>query len=109
MKRQIKKETLKEIIRLYRKYWKIGDIDILGTKSQKCEELSIQAFGNDNAWSSIGDIVSGITSLCCHYGMNITYETIYKVFELLGFEIVEENEINQKFDIITEGVEENYE
>lgn len=89
MKRQIKKETLKELIRIYRKYWKTGDVDILGTKNQKCDELSIQAFGRANACLSMSDIVGGITTLCCHHGMNITYEAIYKVFEIIGFEIVD--------------------
>lgn len=110
MKTQIKKETLKEAIRIAIKRYKKNDSDFVTLLINQCNDISYQAFSRDFYNIQFVDIILSIVCLRERANMNITYETIYKVFELLGFEILEQkNETNQKFDTITEGVEENYE
>jgi len=54
--RSVKKETMDELIRISKKYWRTGDTDILPARIKLAEELSDQAFGNAYNWCSFSDL-----------------------------------------------------
>ena len=81
--KEIKKETLDELIRVQRKYYKTSDVDILPLKNNICDELSEQAFNDEIKWIHFCDLVSAIINL---YGQN-TNQTFYEVFELIGIRV----------------------
>lgn len=89
MKRQIKKETLKEAIRLAIKHHKNRDIDFHTLTLRQCEYISQQAFNTNYDWVNFSSIITEIAYFRERRNLPITYETFYKVFELLGFEIVD--------------------
>ena len=100
MIRQIKKETLKELIKVYLKYWKTDDVDLLDKKINLSRDLSIQSFSNEKSLFLFSDIVGALTFEKVYRGLKITYETIYKVFEMIGFEIVDkEIPTQQSFEL----------
>lgn len=81
MKMKINVKDLDELIRLSRKYWETGDRDILIAKYAINDKLP------SNHYSfAYSDIVDG----CIQINKNCAYETIHKVFELLGFELIKE-------------------
>ena len=88
MKKEISKKILTELIRVDRKYWTTGDVDILAKKSELAKVLAQQYYyrGQYNIFGSIsyGDLVSSYNQL------GLTYEEIYKQFEGLGFVLLEE-------------------
>lgn len=100
MIRQIKKETLKELIKVYLKYWKTDDVDLLDKRINLGRDLSIQSFSNYSNVLLFTDIVGALTFGKVYRGLKITYETIYKVFETIGFEIVDkEIPTQQSFEL----------
>lgn len=84
---KLNKKLIDEAIRLNKKYYITGDQDI-------CKLVLIaedEAFGADSNW--IRSIMSGLT--CKKSGTyDEPYETYYKVLEVLGFEVVEDEEKN---------------
>ena len=86
MEKVIDKAKLDEAIRLNKKYFRTGDMDI-------CREMhraESEAFKKDSYWMS--DILSGLTLKDHNYAE--PYATYYKVFEALGYEIKEERREN---------------
>ena len=81
--RSVKKETMDELVRLVRKYWATGDVDILDAKHRKASELSNQAYGSGAKWLQFCDIVDG--AICLN--RNVSNDTIYKIFGLLCIEV----------------------
>ena len=81
--RSVKKETMDELVRIVRKYWAMGDVDILDLKHNKGNELSEQAYGSDAKWLPLLDIVESVINL----NQNTSNDTIYKIFGLLGIEV----------------------
>ena len=82
--KKIKRETLDKLIKVSIKYWKTGDGDLLHAKNNHCETLEKQSGVN---WLIFSDILCALTSAKVHEKMDVTKNTIYKVFELIGFEI----------------------
>lgn len=89
--KQINKALLDELMRLERKYWKTHDTDILPYRIEMAKRLSEQAFGNQDHWlgfSGIVDSILGGKGLALKSGA--TNAVVYKVLEVLGFEVVED-------------------
>lgn len=82
MEKTLSKRLLDEAIRLNKKYFSTGDLDICNVM----HNAERKAFGDDYRWCE--DIITGITIKRRDY--KEPYETYYKVFEALGFEIKEE-------------------
>lgn len=82
----IKKKDLDEVIRVGKKYYRTNDTDLL----PKYFKLKEKVFGDDEEW--VGDIISGLSFKSRN--VDVPYETYYKVFEVLGFKIVEEEHEN---------------
>ena len=87
----IPKENLDELIRLTKKYYRTGDVDILAARSQAAKQLSLSVRGSEVGWLAFGDIVSAILS---RSGLkrDATYQDVYDVFALLGYEVVSDSE-----------------
>lgn len=81
---KLNKELVDEAIRLNKKYYITSDQDICKLLIMAEEE----AFENDSSWIKL--ILSGIT---CKKSRTYDepYETYYKVLEVLGFEVVEDD------------------
>ena len=87
---KIKKETLKEAIRLAIKRYKVGDSDFVTFLLNQCNYVSKEAFNYDIYNTNFADIILSIAEFKERKNLPITYETFYKVFEIIGFEIVED-------------------
>lgn len=81
--RSVKKETIDELARIIRKYWATGDKDILDVKYRRASELSEQVYGSNAKWPQFCDILDGVICL----NRNVSNNTIYKIFGLLGVEV----------------------
>lgn len=82
----ISKHNLDEVIRLTKKYYETGNKDFLSVREVSRDKLSMEAFGNDLQWCAFTDLVGSIIG---GYGLNknATNADIYRVFEVLGYEI----------------------
>lgn len=80
---KIDKKTFEDLIRVTRKYYKTGDCDILERRFKDCDLLSYETKID---WSIFADIAKVFIKL------KTTDETIEKVMNLLGFELVKESE-----------------
>ena len=87
----IPKENLDELIRLTKKYYRTGDVDILPAMRYAGEQLSLSICGNVHAALSVGDIVSAMFG---GFGLkrDATYQDVYDVFALLGYEVASDSE-----------------
>lgn len=90
--KKVNKDQLNELIRLSRKYWKRGDADILDTRTSLAREMSYKAFKTESYWNNFADLVDG----CVNLNKHSSNRDIYKIFEILGFEIVQEEVKCQK-------------
>lgn len=87
--RSIDKRTLDETIRLSRKYWKMGDADVLPARTLKARKLSYQYCGDEGTrWAQFQDCIDAALLLV----PNCTNATIYAVFEAMGIKILEEDD-----------------
>lgn len=89
MNRKIDKGMLDELIRLERKYTRTGDVDILEKKDQIAMDISQSTIGSTRKFIAFSDTVGSVLGPLGH-DKNATNETIYKVFEALGYEIEKE-------------------
>ena len=87
----IPKENLDELIRLTKKYYRTGDVDLLPAMRCESEQLSLSVRGDSHAAISISDIVSAMFS---GFGLkrDATYQDVYDVFALLGYDVVSDSE-----------------
>jgi hypothetical protein len=87
----IPKENLDELIRLTKKYWRTGDVDILPAERYAGDKLSLSIRGDVYASSAFRNIVNAMFS---GFGLkpNATYQDVYDVFALFGYEVVSEPE-----------------
>jgi hypothetical protein len=87
----IPKENLDELIRLTKKYYRTGDVDILPAIHKAAGQLSVSVCGDVHAGIAISDIVSAIFG---GFGLkrDATYQDVYDVFALLGYEVVSNSE-----------------
>lgn len=93
---KIKKSTLDQLIRLTRKYARTSDVDILPAKNEVANKLSLQAFNTQKHWLGFNNILEPIVGVT-PFSKGYTYQTVYDVLKLLGFEIESEdtNETNK--------------
>lgn len=83
---KLNKKDLDEAIRLEKKYWQTGDPDLLPAVT-RAEKKAVHTDDYLPRGAFI-DIISGITQIR-PFPANETY---YKIFEILGYEIVNEQE-----------------
>ena len=83
---KLNKKLVDEAIRLNKKYYRTHDNDFM----RAALNAKDRAFGQDAHW--IDEIITGITWK--RGDRNEPYETYYKVLEVLGFEVVEDEEKN---------------
>jgi len=84
--RTVQKKTTDETIRISRKYWDTGDVDILDARYNLTKKLSNQAFESEHKYMSFGDLIDSVLKL----NKGATNELIYSVFELIGISVAEE-------------------
>ena len=82
----IQKKTLDEAIRISRKYWATGDIDVLQARYAQTVKLSEQSFGSNYKWCAFNDLIDSVL----HLNKGATNELIYAVFALVGINVTEE-------------------
>lgn len=84
--RTIQKKTLNEVIRISRKYWDTGDVDILYARYNFTQKLSNQAFESEHKYLSFSDLIDSVLKL----NKGATNELIYSVFALVGICVAED-------------------
>ena len=77
-KKQVSIRLLRELYRVDNKYWKTGDIDILPKRTELAEAI------DSRFWSEIAGIARILTQ------KRLSVDTFAKCLELLGYEIVED-------------------
>ena len=82
----IQKKTLDEAIRISRKYWATGDVDILEARYKQSSKLSNQAFGENSKFCAFSDLIDSVL----HLKKGATDELIHSVFALVGINVEEE-------------------
>lgn len=80
MKKQVSIKLLRELYRVDNKYWKTGDTDILPKRMELAKAI------DSEFWSEISSITRIVTQ------KHFSVDTFAKCLELLGYEIVEEEE-----------------
>jgi hypothetical protein len=82
----IQRKMLDELIRLRRKYWKTGDVDVLPAGYEKAKEISNAVFGNIYRNTGFCGLVDAILS---GNGLrpNASNKDIYTAFEAVGFTV----------------------
>ena len=87
----IPKESLDELIRLTKKYYRTSDVDILAARAQAADRLSESVRGDDLSSLAFSDVVSAMLG---GFGLkrDATYQDVYDVFALLGYEVVSDSE-----------------
>jgi len=88
--KQIPQKPLDELIRLTKKYYSTGDVDILAARTEAATALSTSLRGDNLANYCFADIVGAIFN---GFGLkkDATRQDVYDVFALLGYEVVAEN------------------
>ena len=79
----IQKKTLDEAIRISRKYWETGDVDVLQARYAQTAKLSEQSFGSNHKWCAFNDLIDSVL----HLKKGATDELIYSVFALVGINV----------------------
>ena len=87
----IPKENLDELIRLTKKYYRTSDVDILPARYKAADQLSISVRGDTMSALRFSDVVSAMFG---GFGLkrDATYQDVYDVFALLGYEVVSDSE-----------------
>lgn len=80
MMKQVPIKLLRDLYRVDNKYWKTGDTDILPKRMELAEAI------DSEFWSEISSIARIVTQ------KRLSVDTFAKCLELLGYEIVEEEE-----------------
>lgn len=88
--KSIPKKHLDELIRLTKKYYRTGDVDILAARSAAADELSKSVRGDSLSSVAFSDIVNAMFS-GSGLKRDATYQDVYDVFALLGYEVVSSN------------------
>ena len=90
--KKIKKQDLKKLIQLCRKYWKTGDTTLLKRKYPIADTLAEQSGirYDGSVFYTIVDAMARFED--CNDDVKYVRRDYYKVFETLGFTIVEEIE-----------------
>lgn len=76
--KKIPKSLIDELMRLSKKYWNTGDVDILDKTYNVAKEIELQT---NKSWSIWKDIID---SLC---RLNVSSNCVYGIFETIGFEV----------------------
>ena len=93
--RIILKSELDKAIRISRKYWKTGDVDILAARSNAVKSISIKLTGEEYSAGAVQDVIDAMIS---GFGLkqHATNQDIYDVFTLLGYEIKDDTEPDEE-------------
>ena len=85
----VSKNTVDELCRVVRKYWKTGDTDILSKKHEILRLLAEECYGNRNKWNVFEELVSATFS---SYGFkaNATNKFYYDLLKMFDIEVVED-------------------
>ena len=90
--KQVSKKRMDDLIRISRKFWKTGDKDLLGTRTNIARGLSASAFnGNDGRWDDFQNIVD-LCTRSWSFLPNATNTQIYSVFSVFDIEVVDDTE-----------------
>lgn len=87
---RLNKKDLDEAIRLEKKYWKTGDTDLFPA-IKKAEEMALDTYDSLSR-TELADIISAIT----RHILSTPYEAYYKILEILGYKIVDEQNEEKK-------------
>ena len=90
--KKIKKQDLDKLIRVCKQYWRTGDTTVLKRKYPVAERLAKQSGINYDGSVFIDVIDAMARHANCNDDVFYYYHNYYKVFETLGFTIVEEIE-----------------
>ena len=87
----IHKEHLDELIRLTKKYYRTSDVDLFPAIHNAADQLSISVRGDALSALCFSNVVSAMFS---GFGLkrDATYQDVYDVFALLGYEVVSDSE-----------------
>ena len=91
------KPLVDKLIRLRRKYWKTGDIDLFPAIEKVEKELSVAIFGNEDKWSvatAIIDLGAGEPSTAAI--QNATNAQIYAIFNACGIQVISNDETGEE-------------
>lgn len=84
----VNKKDVDALAALVRKFAETGDVELLPIKHEIANKISIQAFGNNSRWLSLGGFFE---AACGIYPLNnCTNEEIYKLLEALDIIVIEE-------------------
>ena len=75
---KISKSLIDEFIRVCKKYWKTGDIDVLDKKINIAEDIELET---NKSWS----IWEGLLGSLCR--LNVSSNCIYGILETIGVEV----------------------
>lgn len=78
---KIPKSLIDEFIRVDKKYWKTGDVDILDKTINITKDIELKT---DKDWLIWKDFLGGLCRL------NVSSNCIYGILETIGFEVVDE-------------------
>ena len=84
----IDKKLVDELIRIMKKYWETGDTGLLHERHPVKDELK-EILDEENA-DCIVDAIDDLTRIM--YFKGVTYDTVYEIINLLGYEFAEEEE-----------------
>lgn len=87
-KKQIKAEVIRKAVRAARNFWETGDVKHLEARRNYCKSLATQ-LGSFRT-NTFVEIIDGIVESEKITGNKTLFQTIYKIFELLGYEVVNE-------------------
>lgn len=77
---KIDRKTFEDLIRITRKYYRTGDVDILDRRTKDCDLLSNNI---EARWDVFENLSNAFVKL------KTTDETIEEVMKLLGFELID--------------------
>ena len=76
--KKISKNLIDEFIRVCKKYWKTGDVDILDKKINIAKDIELET---NKCWP----IWEGFLESLCRF--NVSSNCIYDILETIGFEV----------------------
>ena len=78
---KIPKSLIDEFIRVDKKYWKTGDVDILDKTINITKDIELKT---NKDWCIWNELLGGLCRL------NVSSNCIYGILETIGFEVVDE-------------------
>lgn len=84
---KVDKQLLDELIRVTKKFFATSDSDLLPKRSKLSYDLAVKTFDENFYWFSLEGLVTAIFG---GFGLaeDATNEDVYKIFAILGYEVV---------------------